>query len=83
MDKWNNKIIEISEQAKKIKRGYAEEWLNQIRLCKNIYIFGAGEHGICWYYILKKCNVNVNGFCDNDKNMWGGDAAMEVVLELV
>lgn len=71
MVNWEEKIKELISQAKSIQVGYAKEWLAKLKRYERVCIFGAGQHGITWFSILKKYGVRVDYFCDNDSNRWG------------
>lgn len=65
---WEKKLEELIQDAKDIKIGYAREWLEKVKSYERVCIFGAGEHGYCWYNILKMYGISVDCFYDNDKN---------------
>ncbi len=38
---------------------------------KKIYFFGAGIIGKRWKQFADRCNIKINGFIDNNKDLWG------------
>ena len=70
MSDWKERITQIIDQAKALKAGYAQTWAENIRRYGKICIFGAGEHGIAWYHILRSWNIAVDYFCDNNERKW-------------
>lgn len=57
-------------QVKEIKIGYAQKWLDALKTHERICIFGTGSHGHNWYGILKKYDIKVDCFYDNDQSKW-------------
>lgn len=70
MGNWDIEIKKIVDKAKKLQKGYAKEWIESIKSHEMICIFGAGEHGGCWYHILEQWGIEVNCFCDNNDQKW-------------
>lgn len=66
----NEKMKELMNQVKEIKIGYAQKWLDELKTYNRVCIFGAGSHGHNWYGILKKYDIKVDCFYDNDKSKW-------------
>lgn len=64
------KMKELMNQIKEIKIGYAQKWLDALKTYDRICIFGTGSHGHNWYGILKKYDIEVDCFYDNDKSKW-------------
>lgn len=69
-DKILSLIGNVKEIQNNVGKGYAAEWVEQIKKHDEVCIFGAGEHGGCWYEILKKWGVQIKYFCDNDSQKW-------------
>ena len=70
---WKIEIEKIIEQAKNIQCGYAKRWILNLKEYDRVSIFGAGEHGIFWFGVLKKYGIKVSCFIDNDKTKWGNE----------
>lgn len=64
------KMKELMNQVKEIKIGYAQKWLDALKTYDRICIFGTGSHGHNWYGILKKYDIKVDCFYDNDQSKW-------------
>lgn len=64
------KMKELMNQIKEIKIGYAQKWLDALKTYDRICIFGTGSHGYNWYGILKKYDIKVDCFYDNDQSKW-------------
>lgn len=49
----------------------SEEFYQKVKKIEFICLFGAGRLGIEAYGILKKNNIKIDYFCDNNKALWG------------
>ena len=54
-----------------LKEKQFNQWLEQIRQRKNIYLYGIGNMGSMAYYNLIRNNFdNISGWCDSNKETW-------------
>lgn len=62
----NMRLGSISQNRKTIL-----DYFRELSHYKKICLFGAGQAGKAFYYVLKEQDIEVKMFCDNDRNKWG------------
>ena len=79
---WNNKICEEIDEGQVLEFQATSGWVDKLGnkyidrlvkevLNKKVFIFGAGINGKYAYSVLKRNQVEVCGFFDNNKSLWG------------